>query len=154
MHVDAIDDYAIILDLKQNWEAVYSADPEAQYFLSWPWMSKWLKTAIKSWVVLAVRPVPDAGDYVAFFPLRIRTSVMKSGTIYNSLSVACEGLADYSGFICRPDAAADAIPAFAQHIKSSTWRNFSLAYFCVSDERSKLLVDAFPRSQFKIKKLP
>jgi hypothetical protein len=42
--------------LKGTWDAVYDADPEAQLFLSWMWMSKWLGDVIQPWIVVAARP--------------------------------------------------------------------------------------------------
>jgi hypothetical protein len=43
MHIDAFDKFQNFLTLKRDWDSVYKADPEAQFFLSWTWMSRWLK---------------------------------------------------------------------------------------------------------------
>src|SRR5262245_5479685 len=69
MFIDIIDNFEDLERLKPNWDAVYEADPEAQFFLSWTWLSQWLLAARPQWFVLAVKPTPDASSYVAFFPL-------------------------------------------------------------------------------------
>lgn len=35
MQLDIIDSFAAFEALEANWKAVYAADPEAHYFLSW-----------------------------------------------------------------------------------------------------------------------
>ena len=42
MRVDVITDRSRLLKLRDNWNEVYAADPDAQFFLSWTWMSAWL----------------------------------------------------------------------------------------------------------------
>ena len=56
MQVDVIDNVDALSALKSDWEAVYAVDPEAHFFVSWTWMSKWLRELSSAWVVLAVRP--------------------------------------------------------------------------------------------------
>jgi hypothetical protein len=45
---------------------VYDADPEAQFFMSWMWMSRWLPASDKPWSVLAAR-LDESSAYVASF---------------------------------------------------------------------------------------
>jgi hypothetical protein len=35
MHIDVIDRFSEFEARRHNWDAVYAADPEAQFFLSW-----------------------------------------------------------------------------------------------------------------------
>ena len=79
MQIDIIDDLERLKALEQDWIAVYEADPEAPFFVSWTWMSHWLETAIKQWIVLAVRSSTDASRHVAFFALRPATRFKKGG---------------------------------------------------------------------------
>ena len=153
MHIDVIDDYESFLGFKDEWETVYAADPEAQHFLSWTWMSKWLESAISEWVVFAVRETPDAGAYQAFLPLRIRAFPAKNGTVYTEVWMAAQGVADYVGFICRPEAEDAAIPALAERAKELKWNSLNLQCFSASEKRAKLWTDVFPRSHFKLKKV-
>ena len=44
MHIDIIETLPSLAKLEDNWNAVYDADPEAQVFLSWKWLSGWLET--------------------------------------------------------------------------------------------------------------
>lgn len=39
VHVDLIERYQDFLALREAWDAVYDADPDAQVFLSWRWMA-------------------------------------------------------------------------------------------------------------------
>ncbi|AWC20895.1 hypothetical protein CO731_00336 [Aminobacter sp. MSH1] len=68
MQVDVIDRLEELERLRTDWEATYSADPEAHFFLTWTWISNWLRGLRHPWVVLAVRS--GSGGYVAFLPLR------------------------------------------------------------------------------------
>lgn len=150
MHVDAIDDYDSFLALKDDWESVYADDPEAQFFLSWTWMTKWLESAISEWVVVVVRD--DDGRCVAILPLRVRAFPAKNGTLYTEIWMAAQGVADYVGFLCRPAAETRAIPAMADYVKTLRWNSLNLRCFDASEARAKLWTDAFPRSEFKLKK--
>ena len=75
--IDVIDNFGDFKRLKDNWDTVYEADPEAQFFLSWTWLSQWLP-ARPHWFILAAKPTQDS-RYVAFFPLRLRQSRKRGG---------------------------------------------------------------------------
>jgi len=149
MHIDIIDDFESLCALKGTWEAVYDADPEAQLFLSWMWMSKWLSDVVKQWIVLAARP--EGGAHVAFFPLRVHTRLNKGGGLYNEIQVACQATADYTGFICRPEHEDTAIPALGACLAAMKWGKLDLRYFSASDKRLNLFLDEFPGRDFKVK---
>jgi hypothetical protein len=80
MQIDVIDEFARLCEVKSDWDAVYRADPEAQFFLSWTWMSKWLTIVggQSRWVILAAKLHADTPTYVAFFPLRFRVKKSQS----------------------------------------------------------------------------
>jgi tetratricopeptide (TPR) repeat protein len=147
MRVDVIDNIKALAQLRANWEAVYEADPEAQFFLSWPWMSRWLEVLKAPWSVLAARP-GDATDYAAFFPLALQTKEREDGGFYCDVAMGGNYAADYTGFICRPGLEAQAIPAFAGRIKALHWSNLRVEYFRASEQRAKLFLDAFPAAAF------
>ena len=79
MHIDIIETLPSLAKLEDNWNAVYDADDEAQIFLSWKWLSGWLSYIPGPWFILAAKE-RDAADlpYVAFFPLRLQTTIEKS----------------------------------------------------------------------------
>lgn len=151
MHIDVIDDFSSITGLREQWDAVYDADPEAQFFLSSTWVFRWMTTALSQGVVLAARPGPAGSDYVAFFPLRLRTWTKKGGGFYSIVDMACQGIADYTGAICRPEHDAAVFPAFADQIRRFRWAELNLNFLRMSDERARLFLGGFPSKAFRIK---
>jgi CelD/BcsL family acetyltransferase involved in cellulose biosynthesis len=154
MHVDIIDKFQRLSEVKRNWDAVYRADPEAQFFLSWMWMSKWLSMlgSQNRWVILAAKSSSDPSTYVAFFPLRFRVKKSKSnGRMYYEIAMAGNRAADYTGFICAPGFENDAIPAFAECLKRLQWKILNLEFICASDARIRLLLRHFPRPEFSMR---
>ena len=136
MQIDVIDNLTMLNELRANWESVYEADPEAQYFLSWTWLSWWLKGRDRDqWFILAAKPDASMSNYVAFFPLNLRTEMRDEGGFYNLISPAAGPFADYTGFLCASEFCDRAIPAFAEHIKRLNWTALELHHFCHSDER-------------------
>ena len=151
MYIDIIDDFTSINDLREQWDAVYDADPDAQFFLSSTWIFHWMTSALSQGIVLAARPGPEASDYVAFFPLRFRTWMKKGGGFYSLLDMACQGIADYNGAICRPEHDEAVFPAFADQIKRFKWAELNLNFLRMSEERAQLLLGGFPSKAFRIK---
>ncbi len=151
MHIDIIDEFSSIADLKQQWDAVYDADPDAQFFLSSTWIFPWMSDALSLRIILAARAEASNSDYVAFFPMRLRAWPKKGGGFYTILDMACQGIADYTGFICHPDYDAEVIPAFAEAIKQFKWQELDLAFVCASQERTQLLLQQFPNRSYRVK---
>ena len=102
MHVDVIESFETLTELKKNWDAVYEADPEAQFFLSWTWIANWLERIDCQWFILAAKAAPDASEYTAFFPLQLHTRMREDGSFCNELRVGGADFASYTGFICVP----------------------------------------------------
>jgi len=149
MRVDIIEGRRALDELRANWDAVYDADPEAQFFLSWPWLSKWLGTIRKPWFILAVRP-DDAAPYVAFFPLWLQTLERESGGFYNEIHMGGHHTADYVGFLCRPEFQEQAIPALANRVKQLNWTNLRLESIRASDHRLALFMREFSGDAFDL----
>ena len=150
MQIDVIDDFSSLVNVKEQWKSVYDGDPEAHFFLSWTWMSKWLSDVVSPWIVLAARPDDGAGSYVAFFPLRALSMVAKGQGIFNNLEVACRRTSDRTGLICLPDYDDVAIPAFANALAAMHWANLAIERVGGSDKRFDLLLDGFPSREFKV----
>ncbi len=153
MRIDIIDSYETFTELKPRWDTVYDKDPEAQFFLSWTWLSTWLEDDDDHWFILAARSDKDPSDYVAFFPLRLGTRMRRDGGFYNEISMAGLKYSAYTGFICIPEHLTSVIAAFARHLKRSHWSRFKLECLCASEERLHLLLQHFPSKKFKIKDL-
>jgi CelD/BcsL family acetyltransferase involved in cellulose biosynthesis len=149
MRIDVIDDFESFSRLRENWDALYEADPEAQFFLSWTWLSHWLPTLRHSWFVLAAKP-SDACAYVAFFPLRHRIRHSEEAGFHNDINMAGNHAADYTGFLCRPESQHRAIPALARCLNGLNWTRMHLENIRMSDERLRLFLAHFPERTFRI----
>ncbi|MET3518242.1 GNAT family N-acetyltransferase [Mesorhizobium abyssinicae] len=134
MRVDVIDGFDTLVQLRSNWDAVYAADPEAQYFMSWPWIAGWFKRLRYQWLVLAARE-DDSSDYVGFFPLQLRTERARDGAFHNELRTGGGYFAGYSGFLCNPDVQDDVIVAFAETVKQQNWAKLHLENIFMSPRR-------------------
>jgi len=139
--------------LKENWDAVYDADPDSQHFLSWTWISSWFgyRTLFR-WFILAARP-SEGADYVAFFPLLIQSNKGKDGIFRDEFGMGVGGFADYAGFICDPAYEDEVIPLFADHILSRYWTKFEFHRVHASERRINLFLKQFPHAKFIVEKL-
>lgn len=147
MQVEIVETYTEFEKLKSNWDAVYEADPEAQFFLSWIWLSQVFSQHRTGWFIIAVKPDNANSDYVAFFPLRLKTRMSKSlDELYNEVSVAGRFFwADYSGFICHPDHEDSAIPHLSSQLKQMHWRDIYLKNISISKRRLELFLGPFDK---------
>lgn len=116
MHIDIIDQLSVFQSMRERWELVYAADPNAPFFLSWVWLSGRLKSYDEyheTWFILAAQPNEKASDYVAFFPLKLAVREYSTGGIYSQLLMAGVSDAEHTGFICLPDYEDSVTAAFA-----------------------------------------
>ncbi len=150
MRIDVIETYERFESLRSNWDSVYSADPEAQFFLSWIWMSQLFTRRSENWCVLAAMPSGDSSEYAAFFPLRLKTRFSKSrkATI-NEIYMGGNFWADYTGLICYPKYDEIAIPALAGHLKKMCWAKLHLENIRTSNRRIELFTDQFASTRFR-----
>ncbi|ODT20219.1 MAG: hypothetical protein ABS35_20130 [Kaistia sp. SCN 65-12] len=151
MQVDVIDTFEDLEGLRTDWEAAYSADPGAHFFLSWTWIFNWLRRLSYPWVVLAVRSGP--GSHVAFLPLQIRAELDERTGFYNSLRMAGSYFAVYTGLLCRPEHEGNAVAALAGQVRQMNWRSLQLEDFHVSPERRHLFLRHFHGTQFVEQKI-
>jgi len=153
MRVDIIDSINGLTGLRANWDAVYDADPEAQFFSSWTWLSKWLAAINAPLSILAARTDAESSDYVAFFPLWLKTKERKSGGFYNDFNIGGLYLADYTGVLCRPEFEEQAMPAFANRVNQLNWAHLRLEYLCASDRRIAHFMKEYAEGEFAITEL-
>ncbi len=150
MQVDIIEGYEALAGLEQNWRSVYDADPEAQFFLSWTWIARFIETESGQFLTLAAKPEAGDTDYVAFFPIGLGTTPLDKGGFITEVHLAAAGASDYAGFICRPEFDEAAIPGFARTINSIRWARLHIGDVLASDRRFDLFLRNFPKSKFKI----
>ena len=151
MRIDTVSTHAEFDDLRANWESVYSVDPEAQFFLSWIWLSQLFARRPRKWRVLATAAAAGDSNYVAFLPLRLKTRFSKSRQRkVPEIYMAGNFWADYTGLICHPDHEEDAIPALARHLRDEmSWERLHLENICASDRRLDLFKSQFPAAEFR-----
>ena len=150
MQVDIIKTYAEFEKLKSNWNEIYLLDPEAQYFLSWDWLSQVFAEHPTGWFILAVKHDQVKNKYVAFFPLRMKLKMSKTlQEMYNEISVAGRFFrTDYAGFVCDPAFDNVAIPLLALQIQNMSWRECHLKNLYISDQRLSLFLTLFSNDKF------
>jgi CelD/BcsL family acetyltransferase involved in cellulose biosynthesis len=149
VRVEVIETKPAFNRLEQDWNAVYAADPDAQLFLSWRWLSGWLGQISSPWLILAAKADNAAeAPYVAFLPLRLGVKAQKSH-LHNELNMAGNFAADYTGILCAPEIEHQAIPAFARYLKQMNWARLNLENVRVSESRLRLLLAHFPKSGFQ-----
>lgn len=154
MRVDIIEDPAALCRLRDDWEAAYDADPDAQYFLSWQWLASYLLSLRGPWFVFAARPREAGVPYVGFFPLRLRTKEHRgNGQFYNDIIMGGNYWADYTGFICVPPHEDAVMSAFAEQLQKLNWTYLRLDNIRASDTRIERLLLHFPKKKFDIETL-
>jgi tetratricopeptide (TPR) repeat protein len=149
MHIDIIDKADGLAQLRRDWDEIYVADPDAQYFLSWDFMSLWLPKLGRDWLLLAARASADASRHVAFLPLRLRLVEDKEGGFHNEITMAGKG-ADYSGILCAPEVEGPAVRAFAERVGRLAWANLHLENFRASEERVRRFLSYFHEQGFVV----
>lgn len=141
MRIDIIDTVTDFDAVRANWDQVFIADLDAQHFLSWTWLRRYLSRR-KRWFVLGLREREPGSSYVAFFPLRILTQLDdESGEFHDEIIMAGNFAADYTGFIVQPGYEHHAIAGFSAFLKHQNWTNLKLDYFSgPPDRREKMIL--------------
>ncbi|HET9904113.1 MAG TPA: GNAT family N-acetyltransferase [Xanthobacteraceae bacterium] len=152
MYLEVVDNLQRFTELRDDWESVYRADPDAHFFLSWTFMREWIGRLEGPWFILAAKRAAEA-NCEAFFPLRVRTKERQNGEFFNEINMAGNYFADYTGFICRPESAEQAIAHFAAHVRQLHWANLRLENVRASRERLAVFLRHFPEKKFKVVEL-
>ncbi|MET0942643.1 MAG: GNAT family N-acetyltransferase [Mesorhizobium sp.] len=154
MKVDLIWRSKDLADLKENWDALYERDPEAHYFLSWPFLSSFLRRFDGSWFVLAARQDPEASAYAALLPLRFKAKMnLKTGQLSNEIHMGGSYASDYTGFLAAPEFADRASVAFARHLKTMHWAKLHLENLRMSEERRGSFLAELQDEKLNLRKL-
>ena len=153
MQIDIIDEPSTLESLQAHWQALYDTDPEANYFLSWTWMSAWLKRVQAKWLVLAARPNPGRAP-VALLPILLVTKMNPEEGFYNEIHMGGHYLSGYTGFLCDPAWQDRAIPAIAYALRRLNWTFLFLNGVNASPKRLALFTGALPKTKFTIRTKP
>lgn len=149
MYIRVIDDFSEFAAVRDDWNAVYAADPEAQFFLSWQWLADWLACHKTVWFVLAAKRHETDVEYAAFLPMRMRTKFDEKLGFFNQLYFAGDGFSDYTGVLTRPEFEAQVVPAFAEYLKRQlSWARFTMDNLLMSEQRRRLFLAPFDKVRF------
>ncbi|WP_269932350.1 GNAT family N-acetyltransferase [Aminobacter sp. HY435] len=152
MQIDVVESIEDLQRLKEDWDAVYAADPEAHLFLGWTWISNWVRKVGHPWVVLAAKADPS-GSYVGFLPLQLRAELDEASGFFNSLRMGGSYFAVYTGLLCQPEHEGQAIPAFAEQMKALHWKQVHLDDIFMSARRRQLLLEPFGADDYVVEKI-
>ncbi|MEG4813327.1 GNAT family N-acetyltransferase [Microcoleus sp. K5-D4] len=154
MQIEKIDNFETFNKIRENWNSVYAADHQAQFFLSWIWLSGWLQMVYEPWFILAAKPDTHDSSYVAFFPLKILLTHQDGGGFETEICMAGNSMADYTGLICLPGYEAEVIPAFAAYIQQKlVWSSFNIKSILETDTRMSLFLSNFSADSFELRQL-
>lgn len=154
MRIDVISRRDDLDSLKQNWDKLYEADPDAQYFLSWQFISAFFRHFEGQWFVLAASQGTCSSPYVALMPLRLKTRMNgKTGIFYHDVHMGGSYFADYNGAVCAPEFARAAMAAFAKHLKKMHWANLHLDNLSMSSGRLRSFLENLVDKQLTMRNL-
>jgi tetratricopeptide (TPR) repeat protein len=149
MRIDVVDSFDDFNSLRRDWDAVYEADPEAHFFLSWQWLSDYLTVWQSVWFVLAAKSDKADAGYVAFLPMRMQTHFDKERGFTNEFIPAGAWFSDYTGILSRPEHEEGAIVAFAEYIRRKlNWSRLQLDNLMMSDKRLRLFLKVLKKTDF------
>jgi CelD/BcsL family acetyltransferase involved in cellulose biosynthesis len=148
MKIEVINDFTFLCDLKDNWDRLYAADPTAHFFLSWSWISSYLKDDDK-WFVVAVRRPKDS-HYCALMPLRRSIVKLDDGATIDRIQMAGRKLCDYTGWLVEPEARHEATTLLAKTLAASGADELELECLRAPGERINRFLKAFRTAGFKI----
>jgi len=154
--IEIIDNFKTFQTIRNNWELVYCADPEAQFFLSWIWLSGVLDwydhKSHESWFILAATSPDASSDYVGFFPLKIAIDEHPGQGIYSKLSLAGVADSEHIGFICLPEYEEAVSSAFATFLQQpqEEWSVFEVENIPTTPGRMSLFLNQFLQEDFEL----
>jgi CelD/BcsL family acetyltransferase involved in cellulose biosynthesis len=148
MIIEVIRDVEGLENVRAEWDAVYAADPEAHFFLSWGWLADWFAVEPAIWLVLVARPGEGAAA-LGFLPLRNRLKFESGRRFFNEISFGGAEFADYCGLLAHADHEDAVVAAFGRHLSESMfWGKLRLENFLMSDRRRQLLLSALTATRF------
>ncbi|MDZ8088262.1 MAG: hypothetical protein RMY16_22275 [Nostoc sp. DedQUE12b] len=155
IEIEIVDNFETFQAIRNHWDAVYKTDPEAQFFLSWTWISGVVKRLCShsraAWFILAAKSTAPTSEYVAFFPLEIGIAEHPEGWLQSRLSMMGVADSEHLGFICLPEYEVAVTSAFAKFLQQQqeTWSTFEVANIQTSKCRMSRFLDQFSTETFE-----
>jgi len=112
MNIHIIDNINEFKNLKSQWDLIYNEDPNAHVFSTWGWLHGFFEITKDKWFVIGVKPTENE-EFVAFLPLTIHKNKL---TLNKILQIGGTPIADYTGFVCKPEFVSEVIEAFSKSI--------------------------------------
>ncbi|MEZ5890453.1 MAG: hypothetical protein R3D52_09475 [Xanthobacteraceae bacterium] len=153
MHVEIITAKEALVELRKNWDDVYRADPDSNFYMSWTWISGWFNKLGIQWIILAAKTDIDSSDYIGFLPLQLRSEASREGQFHNELRTGGGYFSGYTGLICRPEFESDVVRAFSERIKQLNWRRLHLENIHGSPQRIGAFLHEFNTNEFTVEKV-
>ncbi|MEH2174699.1 GNAT family N-acetyltransferase [Nostoc sp.] len=156
IEIEIIDNFETFQTIRNHWDSVYKTDPEAQFFLSWTWLSGVVKRLCShsraAWFILAAKSTAPTSKYVAFFPLEIGIAEHPEGWLQSRLLMMGVADSERLGFICLPEYEAAVTSAFAQFFQQQqeTWSIFEVDNIQTSKCRMSRFLDQFSTEAFEL----
>ena len=152
MQISIIDNFEQFNRLKEDWDAVYSADPYTTSFVSWAWQRGWCEVTPYKWIVLAIRP-EGMSSYVAFMTFgRSFVRKFRFVTIDCELHLGGHPLSCHTGFVCLPEYTEQVISAIAAFIQNQIkWDRFFIRE--MFDPRLDIFLRYFSHKNYRIDKM-
>ena len=133
--------------------SLYEKDPEAQFFMSWTFLSTYIRRYEGGWFILAAR-LGEGTPYVALLPLRMRTRMnKKTGQSHNEINMAGNYAADYTGIVCAPEFVDRADPSLAKHLRRMNWAKLHLENLRMSERRLACFLKNLADERLDIRKM-
>ena len=156
MNIEIIDRIEVFEAIRAYWEDIYNRDPQAQFFISWVWISKSIKEYNQSkipWLILAVKSSSNSSDYAGFLPLIIETNDNEQGGFFfNQLSPIGVTDAEYPGLLCLPEYEVEVVSCLANYLQQQdSWSILEMPNIPQANKRLSLLLSNFDGASFKTK---
>lgn len=150
LSIERVDDGVALKALEHDWRAVYARDADAQFFLSWDWLTRVFDANAGQWCVLVVRAGSVA---VAFLPLRGKTywSSTRDRFCTELRMAGTLDWADYTGLLCDPAHEAAAIAQLGAGLRDMGWRRLVLKNLRIAPHRLQHLLAQFPASGYRVR---
>ncbi len=153
MRIVEIDTLEDLQTAEAGWKELHGADPEAHFFLSWPWIFGQLRQSPRPWTVLCAKSGNDRPGFSGLMPLRIGTVISSDGRVVNKLSLIGNGASDYAGILCAPGEAEQVADSFWKHLEGMHWSELHLDYMFFSQRRRRAFLQGVDLEKFAMQRM-